>query len=188
MSTLIITMDPGAHKVGLAAGWLEDGKPFFVTTLDVKTNLKGYARAVFVAKAAETEVLLAVSDNWRRSEHGRNKALVVVEAMQADSRTDSNKVKDILDCQATGAAFVAFMSAYASVSLPTKSFREDYLSSTKSDPLSPTPSEWIKGMPKDVMRRQLMEQWPDVVTAKTGHDAVSAAGLFRWALPFARFS
>lgn len=175
MSTLIITMDPGAHKVGLSVGWLEDGKPFFVTTLDVKTNLKGYARAVFVAKDAALVLSGECNKNWRS---GVTRAVVAIEAMQADSRTDSNKVKDILDCQATGAAFAAIMLE-----------RFTYMS-PKPQPniLSPTPSEWIKGMPKDVMRRQLMEQWPDVVTAKTGHDAVSAAGLFRWALPFARFS
>lgn len=175
MSTLIITMDPGAHKVGLSVGWLEDGKPFFVTTLDVKTYHKGYARAVFVAAEAAVVLSGEWSKKWRRD---ITRAVVVVEAMQADSRTDSNKVKDILDCQATGAAFASTMMdlALAMSPRPTPTV------------LSPTPSEWIKGMPKDVMRRQLMEQWPDVVTAKTGHDAVSAAGLFRWALPFARFS
>lgn len=175
MSTLIITMDPGAHKVGLAAGWLEDEKPFFVTTLDVKTNLRGYARAVFVAAEACDVLSSAWNKNWRR---GALRAYVVVEAMQADSRTDSNKVKDILDCQATGAAFASTtMDLFMAMS-----------PQPQPNILSPTPSEWIKGMSKDVMRRQLMEQWPDVVTAKTGHDAVSAAGLFRWALPFARFS
>lgn len=175
MSTLIITMDPGAHKVGLAAGWLEDEKPFFVTTLDVKTNLRGYARAVFVAAEAAVVLSEAWSKQWRRD---ITRAVVVVEAMQADSRTDSNKVKDILDCQATGAAFASTMMDLTSAMSPQP----------QPNILSPTPSEWIKGMPKDVMRRQLMEQWPGVVTAKTGHDAVSAAGLFRWALPFARFS
>lgn len=174
MSTLIITMDPGAHKVGLAAGWLEDGKPFFVTTLDVKTNLKGYARAIYVA----AEAAQALSHEWDRNWRGAARAVVAVEAMQADGRTDSNKVKDILDCQATGTAFASKVSDLLVAMFPNVDLTV----------LSPTPSEWIKGMPKDVMRRQLMEQWPDVVTAKTGHDAVSAAGLFRWALPFARFS
>lgn len=179
MSTLIITMDPGAHKVGLSVGWLEDGKPFFVTTLDVKTNLKGYARAVIVAKAAEDEAAVVLSEEWSKKwRRDIARAVVVVEAMQADSRTDSNKVKDILDCQATGAAFASKMSDLLVAMSPNVGLTV----------LSPTPSEWIKGMPKDVMRRQLMEQWPDVITAKTGHDAVSAAGLFRWALPFARFS
>jgi len=178
MSTLIITMDPGAHKVGLSVGWLEDDKPFFVTTLDVKTNLKGYARAIFVGNEAAGALALALAADWNKNRRVAARAFVAVEAMQADKRTDDNKVKDILDCQATGAAFASKMSDLLVAMSPNVGLTV----------LSPTPSEWIKGMPKDVMRRQLMEQWPDVVTAKTGHDAVSAAGLFRWALPFARFS
>lgn len=170
MSTLIVTMDPGAHKVGLCAGWLEEGRPFFVETLDVKTGLKGYARSVLVAKTAVSKICGALPDKQQ------TKALLVIEAMQSDNRTDSNKVADILDCQATGAAFACRMVlALEALNLSVNI-------------LSPTPSEWIKGMPKDVMRRQLTAAWPDVVTTKTGHDAVSAAGLFRWALPFARFS
>lgn len=174
MNTLIITMDPGAHKVGLSAGWLEDDKPFFITTLDVKTNLRGYARAIFVGNEAAR--LLACE--WHKNRRGAARAVVAVEAMQADKRTDDNKVKDILDCQATGTAFASKISDLLVAMFPNVGLTV----------LSPTPSEWIKGMSKDVMRRQLMEQWPDVVSAKTGHDAVSAAGLFRWALPFARFS
>lgn len=173
MRTLILTMDPGAHKVGLAAGWvLAEGQsePLFAVTLDVKTNLRGYARASYVARSALKLILDYPCQGTLLQ--GADKIVLVVEAMQSDSRTAGGVVADILDCQATGAAFAFAVEAAAPLKVRT---------------LSPTPGEWLKGMSKVVMRRQLSDLWPTTITAKTGHDAVSAAGLFRWALPHALF-
>lgn len=173
MRTLILTMDPGAHKVGLAAGWvLAEGQsePLFAVTLDVKTYLRGYARATYVARSALQYVLTYPGQAPLLRDADR--IILVVEAMQSDSRTAGGVVSDILDCQATGAAFA---------------FAVDSAEPMKVKTLSPTPGEWLKGMSKDVMRRQLSALWPTTITAKTGHDAVSAAGLFRWALPHALF-
>jgi hypothetical protein len=171
MKTLIITMDPGAHKIGLAAGWvLPEGQsePLFAVTLDVKTNLRGYARASLVARTALAALVVPRTTLLQDAE----RILLVVEAMQSDSRTAGGVVADILDCQATGGAFASLMEVTAPLKVRT---------------LSPTPGEWVKGMSKDVMRRQLADIWPNTITSKTGHDAVSAAGLFRWALPHALF-
>ena len=165
---LIITMDPGAHKVGLCVGTLEDG-PLWASTLDTKSKLKGYALARETAAAAFAEVnlRLAVATETVRP-FLENTVTVVIEHMQADSRTAGAVVGDILACQATGGAFVnACRSPCADDPLPRV--------------LSPTPSEWVKGMPKDVMRRQLAKEYPHLGLDTAGHDTVAAVGLFRWA-------
>ena len=162
---LIITMDPGAHKVGLCVGTLEDG-PLWATTLDTKSKLKGYALARETAASALNEVNLRLAEiaETIRPFLG-NTVTVVVEHMQADSRTAGAVVGDILACQATGGAFAALCCPHL---LPRV--------------LSPTPSEWVKGMPKDVMRRQLAKEYPHLGLDTAGHDTVAAVGLFRWAV------
>jgi hypothetical protein len=161
---LIITMDPGAHKVGLCVGTLEDG-PLWASTLDTKSKLKGYALAEETAAAALAEILPHVTKAARGTVPlSTDEVTLVIEHMQADSRTAGAVVGDILACQATGGAFAALCCPHL---LPHV--------------LSPTPSEWVKGMPKDVMRRQLVKEYPHLGLETAGHDTVAAVGLFRWA-------
>ena len=165
---LIITMDPGAHKVGLCVGTLEDG-PLWATTLDTKSKLKGYALAEETAAAAFAEILPQL-DSVPGTPHtfAEHTAFIVIEHMQADSRTAGAVVGDILACQATGGAFAAICRAYSG------RYKAPRI-------LSPTPSEWVKGMPKAVMQRQLTKEYPHLGLETAGHDTVAAVGLFRWA-------
>lgn len=171
---LIITMDPGAHKVGLCVGTLEDG-PLWATTLDTKSKLKGYALAEETARKAGEAIRAAILEcAGSIGPFLKAGTTIVIEHMQADSRTVGAVVGDILACQATGGAFLTFVSHAMQSTVFDGGIHGGSV-------LSPTPSEWVKGMPKDVMRRQLAKEYPHLGLDTAGHDTVAAVGLFRWA-------